>query len=95
MQVLEITETNLPMLLRFEDKNSMRFGIETRLPFLDYRFVELALGLSTRSKAEPWAGRNGHCALPCRMFFRQPSAGGKTKSVSLHPTSYGSTDIRP
>ena len=36
MQVLEITETNLPMLLRFEDKNSMRFGIEKRVPFLDY-----------------------------------------------------------
>jgi asparagine synthase (glutamine-hydrolysing) len=50
MQVLEITETNLPMLLRFEDKNSMRFGIETRLPFLDYRFVEFSLGLSTRVK---------------------------------------------
>jgi asparagine synthase (glutamine-hydrolysing) len=50
MQILEITETNLPMLLRFEDKNSMRFGIETRLPFLDYRFVEFALGLPTRIK---------------------------------------------
>lgn len=50
MQILEITETNLPMLLRFEDKNSMRFGIETRLPFLDYRFVEFSLGLSTRIK---------------------------------------------
>jgi asparagine synthase (glutamine-hydrolysing) len=50
MQVLEITETNLPMLLRFEDKNSMRFGIETRLPFLDYRLVEFALSLSTRVK---------------------------------------------
>lgn len=50
MQVLEITETNLPMLLRFEDKNSMRFGIETRLPFLDYRFVEFSLGLSTSVK---------------------------------------------
>ncbi|MHC2461138.1 asparagine synthase (glutamine-hydrolyzing) [Bradyrhizobium embrapense] len=50
MQVLEITETNLPMLLRFEDKNSMRFGIETRLPFLDYRFVEFALALPTRIK---------------------------------------------
>jgi asparagine synthase (glutamine-hydrolysing) len=50
MQVLEITETNLPMLLRFEDKNSMRFGIETRLPFLDYRLVEFALSLPTRIK---------------------------------------------
>jgi asparagine synthase (glutamine-hydrolysing) len=50
MQILEITESNLPMLLRFEDKNSMHFGIETRLPFLDYRFVELALSLPTRLK---------------------------------------------
>lgn len=50
MQVLEITETNLPMLLRFEDKNSMHFGIEARLPFLDYRFVEQALGLSAHIK---------------------------------------------
>ena len=50
MQVLEITETNLPMLLRFEDKNSMRFGIETRLPFLDYRLVEFALALPARVK---------------------------------------------
>lgn len=45
MQALEITCTNLPMLLRFEDKNSMRFGVEARLPFLDYRLVEFALGL--------------------------------------------------
>ncbi|MBR0801702.1 asparagine synthase (glutamine-hydrolyzing) [Bradyrhizobium jicamae] len=50
MQILEITESNLPALLRFEDKNSMRFGIETRLPFLDYRFVEFALSLPVRVK---------------------------------------------
>ena len=55
MQVLEITETNLPMLLRFEDKNSMHFAIETRLPFLDYRLVEFALGLPARVKLnEGW-----------------------------------------
>lgn len=45
LQTLEITQTNLPMLLRFEDKNSMRHGIEARLPFLDYRLVEFALAL--------------------------------------------------
>jgi asparagine synthase (glutamine-hydrolysing) len=28
----------------------MRHGIETRLPFVDYRFVELALGLDDRLK---------------------------------------------
>ncbi len=50
MQTLEITETSLPMLLRFEDKNSMHFAIETRLPFLDYRLVEFGLGLPVAVK---------------------------------------------
>jgi asparagine synthase (glutamine-hydrolysing) len=45
-QILDITETNLPQLLRYEDRNSMRHSIETRLPFLDYRVVEFGLGLS-------------------------------------------------
>ena len=50
MQGLEIAETNLPMLLRFEDKNSSHFAIEARLPYLDHRFVELALGLPVSLK---------------------------------------------
>lgn len=32
-------------LLKWEDKNSMRFSIESRVPFLDHELVELALGL--------------------------------------------------
>lgn len=31
----------LPKLLRYEDKNSMSKGIETRMPFMDHRLVEL------------------------------------------------------
>ncbi len=50
MQAIEITETNLPMLLRFEDKNSSHFAIEARLPYLDHRFVEMALGLPVQLK---------------------------------------------
>ncbi|HXJ70157.1 MAG TPA: asparagine synthase-related protein, partial [Verrucomicrobiae bacterium] len=30
---------------RYEDRSSMAFGIETRLPFLDYRLVEFAFAL--------------------------------------------------
>ena len=45
LQALDITSTSIPILLRFEDKNSMAHGIETRLPFLDYRLVEFALSL--------------------------------------------------
>jgi asparagine synthase (glutamine-hydrolysing) len=35
----------LPSLLRYEDRNSMAFSIETRLPFLDYRLVEFLFSL--------------------------------------------------
>lgn len=45
LQILEIQKTQLPHLLKYEDKNSMANSIETRLPFLDYRCVETALSL--------------------------------------------------
>jgi asparagine synthase (glutamine-hydrolysing) len=50
LQKLEIERTNLPALLRYEDKNAMRHSIETRLPFLDYRLVELSLSLPGSAK---------------------------------------------
>lgn len=36
----DITQFSLPVLLRYEDKNSMAHSVEARLPFLDYRLVE-------------------------------------------------------
>ena len=50
MQRLEVSSIQLPHLLRYEDRNSMRHSIETRLPFLDYRIVEFGLGLPVRAK---------------------------------------------
>lgn len=35
-----ITQWTLPGFLHYEDRNSMAFGVETRLPFLDYRLAE-------------------------------------------------------
>ena len=46
----QMFEAGLPMLLRYEDRNSMAHGIETRLPFLDHRVVELTVGLGSRGK---------------------------------------------
>ncbi|MDW7731747.1 MAG: asparagine synthase (glutamine-hydrolyzing) [Methanolobus sp.] len=41
---------SLPHLLRFEDKNSMRFSIESRVPFLDYRLVEYMFSMPSGQK---------------------------------------------
>ena len=46
----DITTYNLPQLLRYEDKNSMRWSIESRVPFLDYRLVEFVASLPSTYK---------------------------------------------
>lgn len=44
-QQLDIDKYSVPNLARFEDRNSMAFSIETRLPFLDHRLVNFLLNL--------------------------------------------------
>lgn len=50
LQRLELESTNLPALLRYEDRNSMVHAVEARLPFLDHRLVELSLSLPIHLK---------------------------------------------
>jgi asparagine synthase (glutamine-hydrolysing) len=50
LQIHEIQEIQLAHLLRYADRNSMAFSIETRLPFLDYRLVEFALSMKSEYK---------------------------------------------
>ena len=50
LQNYEISTLQLPHLLRYEDRNSMRHSVETRLPFLDYRLVEFCVSIAADSK---------------------------------------------
>ncbi|MCO4089683.1 MAG: asparagine synthase (glutamine-hydrolyzing) [Limnohabitans sp.] len=80
LQKLEITNTNLPVLLRYEDKNSMAHSIETRLPFLDYRVVETALSLPRDCKIRggwsKWVLRNAMDGrMPPEITWRKNKFG--------------------
>jgi len=48
--ILTLNSTAIPHLLRWEDKNSMRWSIESRPPFLDANLVEASLSLSSETK---------------------------------------------
>ena len=54
--VQSLTETVLPALLRYEDRNSMAFSIESRVPFLTPRLARLR---NSRS----WCAQPACCVL--------------------------------
>lgn len=56
-QIEDVQRWSIPSLLRYEDRNSMSHGLETRLPFMDYRLVELALALPARLKIAKGFGK--------------------------------------
>jgi asparagine synthase (glutamine-hydrolysing) len=46
----DVLNFSTPNLLRYEDKNSMAFSIEARVPFLDHELVEFIFGLPIDQK---------------------------------------------
>lgn len=64
-QVADLTAYSVPGLLRYEDRNSMAWSIESRVPFLDYRLAEFVLALPVEHKL-----RNGRSKALLRAALR-------------------------
>lgn len=80
LQILEVENTGLPPLLRFEDKNAMAHSIETRLPFLDHRLVEHCIALAWNLKMSDgwskWIARKAmEDVLPPTIAWRRSKLG--------------------
>jgi asparagine synthase (glutamine-hydrolysing) len=64
-QISDLQNYSIPSLLRYEDRNSMSFSIESRLPFMDYRLVEFGIALDDRMKI-----KNGYGKWALREIMR-------------------------
>ena len=78
-----LIEESLPDLLRYEDRNSMAFSIEARLPFLDYRLVEYVFSRAAHYRIHngwtKWPQRQGvKDLLPHDIVWRRDKVGFET-----------------
>jgi asparagine synthase (glutamine-hydrolysing) len=64
--VADITQFNLPQLLRHLDRNAMHWSIETRVPFLDHRLVEFSCSLP-----ENWKIHQGYSKYILRQAMQE------------------------
>lgn len=92
---LDMTSWVMPMLLRYEDRNSMAFSIEARLPFLDYRIVEFAMQVPDEYKIhkgwQKYVLRQAMEDLPDGIRWRKDKKGFTTPHddwVSAHRDAF-------
>ncbi|MGH7546738.1 MAG: asparagine synthase (glutamine-hydrolyzing) [Gemmatimonadales bacterium] len=79
-QLADLSRFSLPALLHYEDRMSMAFGREIRLPYLDYRLVTMLLPLAPSWKMRhgwsKWAFRKAmELDLPADIVWRRDKQG--------------------
>jgi len=92
---LDETRYNLPQLLRYEDRNSMGFSVEARVPFTDYRLVEYVLNMPSCYKIHNgWTKyilrKAFEDLLPSGIIWRRDKIGFETpeKNWLMHFESF-------
>jgi len=76
----DLFKFSLPVLLRYEDKNSMAHSVEARLPFLDFRLVEKIASFPLMQKI-----RSGWT----KYILRDAMAGYLPKKIRLRKSKIG------
>ena len=78
-QINDFEKYSVPILTRYEDRNSMAHSIEIRLPFLDYRLVDFMINLSPAFKIKngwnKYILRKSIQVLPDEIKWRRDKKG--------------------
>jgi asparagine synthase (glutamine-hydrolysing) len=95
IQIEDILVDTLPLILRMEDRSSMAFSIEARVPLLDHKLVEYGLSLPDHLKIQGGVSK---------FAVRQATKGLMPEGVRLRRTKLGfagadrrwlSADLKP
>jgi asparagine synthase (glutamine-hydrolysing) len=79
-QIEDILVDTLPLILRMEDRSSMAFSIEARVPLLDHHLVEFGLSLPDHQKIQGGFSK---------FAVREATRGLMPESVRLRRTKLG------
>jgi asparagine synthase (glutamine-hydrolysing) len=80
VQIEDIMVDTLPLILRMEDRSSMAFSIEARVPLLDHKLVEYGLSLPDHQKIQGGFSK---------FAVREATRGLMPESVRLRRTKLG------
>jgi len=80
VQIEDILVDTLPLILRMEDRSSMAFSIEARVPLLDHKLVEYGLSLPDHQKIQGGFSK---------FAVREATRGLMPESVRLRRTKLG------
>lgn len=89
---------SIPQLLRYEDRDGLAFSVESRVPFLDHRLVELAHSIPPAYKVRngwtKWVFRMAmKDILPDEIRWRKDKLGFQTPEEKWYPAITGSKAI--